>query len=106
MKYELTNKKENKTEVAQVGSTKNKFTTTSIEFDMVVTSSGLESKQSYKIPPILPMDFDEYIEDLAINIGKAMDKLVLDEKMNLLPAVIIDDKLKKIGYIKRNIRRA
>lgn len=104
MDYKITNIKENKEEVAFAGSTQNEFITTSIEFDIVVMSSGLEFKQRCSIPPILPTDFNEYVDEIAISIGKAMDKTALDKKKDL-PADIIDFKSEKVEVIKRNIRR-
>ncbi|MEY8001595.1 hypothetical protein AB8U03_15605 [Clostridium sp. Mt-5] len=74
MKYEVLNYKENKEDVAYIGSSGTQQLITSIEFKLKVTQNGKNVIKPYNIQTygefILPTDLQDFIEKEAKKIAK------------------------------------
>ena len=74
MNFEVDNQMVNKEPTIQAGSTEPSNMIISYEFDLLVESSGLSSREHYTLPYIENTNINDYIENLAIDTGKQLDK--------------------------------
>ena len=74
MNFEVDNQRVNKEPIVQVGSTEPSNMITSYEFDLLVESSGLSSREHYILPYIENTNINDYIERLATDTAKQLDK--------------------------------
>ncbi|MBU3161431.1 hypothetical protein KPL37_17125 [Clostridium frigoris] len=74
MNFEVDNQMVNKEPIVQVGSIEPSNMIISYEFDLLVESSGLSSREHYILPYIENTNINDYIESLAIDTAKQLDK--------------------------------
>ena len=74
MNFEVDNQRVNKEPIVQLGSTEHNIEITSYEFDLLVESSGLSSREHYILPYIENTNINDYIERLAMETAKQLDK--------------------------------
>lgn len=74
MNFEVDNQRVNKEPIVQLGSTEPNMEITSYEFDLLVESGGLSSREHYILPYIENTNINDYIERLAKDTAKQLDK--------------------------------
>ena len=74
MNFEVDNQRVNKEPIIQAGETEPSNMITSYEFDLLVESSGLSSREHYILPYIENNNINDYIERLATDTAKQLDK--------------------------------
>lgn len=74
MNFEVDNQRVNKEPIMEEGSTEPITKITSYEFDLIVESSGLNSREHYIVPYIENININDYIEALAVDTAKQLDK--------------------------------